>query len=100
MGMDVSEEWAEHRLSADLAKFLHGTIMLCPLLAERPAALGAITDFSFNLGLGNLRASTLRKRLNEGMVEEARRELRRWVNGGGRRLPGLVLRREAEAALL
>lgn len=27
-------------------------------------------------------------------------ELRKWVNAGGRKLRGLVLRREAEAALL
>lgn len=27
-------------------------------------------------------------------------ELRKWVMGGGRKLPGLVLRREAEIALV
>jgi len=33
-------------------------------------------------------------------VQGARLELRRWVRGGGRILPGLVLRRATEAALL
>ena len=103
-GLDVfpgrpwTQEYANLRLEQDAIRFARGTLILCPMLdGER---LCAIADFAYNLGLGNLRASTLRKRLQEGRWEAARDELRRWVNGGGRRLPGLVLRREAEAALL
>lgn len=62
--------------------------------------LTSIADFIFNLGPTKYAASTLRKRVNEGRWEDARTELRRWVYGGGRKLPGLVLRREAEATLL
>ncbi|MEY2894061.1 MAG: hypothetical protein RJA98_3969 [Pseudomonadota bacterium] len=62
--------------------------------------LAAITDFAYNLGTGALRASTLRRVINAGRWEDVPRELRKWVRGGGRVLPGLVRRREAEAALV
>lgn len=62
--------------------------------------LVAIADFIFNLGPTRYASSTLRRRVNEEDWCGARREIRRWVFGGGRKLPGLILRREAEATLL
>lgn len=62
--------------------------------------LVAISDFIFNLGPARYAASTLRRRVNDEDWCGARDEIRRWVFGGGRKLPGLVLRREAEATLL
>lgn len=97
-GRPWTQEYADMRLEQDALKFASGTMILCPDLAGN--RLCAIADFAYNLGLGNLKASTLRKRLNEGLMEDAKRELRRWVNGGGRKLPGLVVRREVEASLL
>jgi len=47
-----------------------------------------------------LQTSTLRRRVNQRDWAAASTELRRWVYGGGRVLPGLVARREAEAAWL
>ncbi len=99
-GMTVTKEWAEERLTRDVMRFMAGTLKLCPQLANSPYALAALTDFSFNLGLGRLRASTLRRRVNEGDMQSAARELMKWTRGGGRVLPGLVARRAAEAALL
>ncbi len=103
-GVDVfpgrawTQAYADQRLEQDAIKFARGTLLACPqLVGER---LCAIADFAYNLGLGALRGSTLRRRVNEGDWEAARRELRRWVRGGCRVLPGLVLRREAEATLL
>lgn len=60
----------------------------------------AIVDFTFNLGAGRLRASTLRRRVNQRDWIEAGLELRRWVLGGGKILRGLVDRRDAEVCLL
>nr|WP_246193558.1 lysozyme [Pseudoxanthomonas suwonensis] len=57
-------------------------------------------DFTFNLGAGRLQTSTLRRRVNQRDWSSAVNELRRWVYGGGKVLPGLVARREAESALL
>lgn len=63
-------------------------------------ALNAIVDFAYNLGVGRLQTSTLRKRINAGDWEGAKAQLMLWVRGGGRVLPGLVARRKAEAELL
>ena len=68
---------------------------LCPGI-ETPEQLGAVTDFCFNLGARNLKASTLRRKINEGDWDEVPEQLRRWVRANGRVLRGLVLRREAE----
>jgi lysozyme len=59
----------------------------------------ALVSFTFNLGRGNLQASTLLRRVNEGDFEGAAEEFLRWTKAGGKVLPGLVRRREAERAL-
>lgn len=97
-GRSWTQDYADQRLEWDALRFARGTMALCQKL--RDERLCAISDWSFNLGLGRLKASTLRRRVNEEQWEPARAELRKWVNGGGRKLAGLVLRREAEAVLL
>lgn len=79
--------------------YMPPTIRLCPG-ADTPGRLAALTDFAFNCGVGALQASTLRRLVNAGNWGLVPDELRKWVNGGGRRLPGLVARREAEIELL
>lgn len=80
-------------------KYMRDTIRLCPNI-DTAARLGAITDFTFNLGSGNLRVSNLRKKILAGDWEAVPAELRKWVRAGGRVLKGLVLRREAEIGYL
>lgn len=82
-----------------LNKYLPAVMTLCPGITD-PNRLAALIDFTFNLGAGNLRASTLRRKVNAGDWKAVPVELRKWVRGGGRVLPGLVKRREAEAALI
>lgn len=80
---------------------LAATLRYCPVLATEPEGrLAAIVDFTFNLGAGRLQTSTLRRRVNQRDWEAVATELRRWIYGGGKVLPGLVMRREAEVALL
>lgn len=79
--------------------FIPGVQRLCPNI-QHPEQLAAIVDFAFNLGLGRLKASTLRRKINEGDWEAVPGELRKWTRGGGRTLRGLVARREAEILLL
>ena len=96
-----SEAVAEAYLAQDLVTALQATLRHCPILAAEPEGrLAAIVDFTFNLGAGRLQTSTLRRRINQRDWLEAARELRRWVNGGGKVLPGLVTRRETEVALM
>ena len=59
----------------------------------------ALVDFAYNAGAQNLRTSTLLKKLNAGDYSGASAEFSKWVNGGGKKLPGLVKRREAERQL-
>lgn len=80
-------------------RYLPDVLRLCPGV-DTPERLAALIDFTFNLGAGNLRASTLRRRVNAGQWAEVPTELRKWVRGGGRVLAGLVKRREAEISLV
>ena len=59
----------------------------------------ALTSFTFNLGAGALRDSTLLSKLNAGDYAGAQAEFGRFVHAGGRVLQGLVRRRAAEADL-
>jgi lysozyme len=59
----------------------------------------ALVSFTFNVGCGALRESTLLRKLNGRDYAGARREFERWNKGGGRVLPGLTRRRAAEAKL-
>jgi lysozyme len=59
----------------------------------------ALVSFAYNAGLGNLRSSTLLRKLNNGDPEGAALEFHRWNRSKGKVLPGLVRRRAAEALL-
>jgi lysozyme len=97
----ISEADAEVYLARDLQSSLASTLRYCPALATEPEGrVTAIVDFTFNLGAGRLQTSTLRRRINQRDWPSAAQELRRWIYGGGKVLPGLVTRREAEAVWL
>ena len=97
----ITQAEAEAYLAQDLQVALHATLRHCPVLAtEPPQRLAAVVDFCFNLGAGRLQTSTLRRRINQRDWAEAAREMRRWVHGGGRVLPGLLARREIAAQWL
>lgn len=61
-----------------------------------PARAGALGSFAYNLGFGALSGSTLAKLVLRRDHAGASAQFQRWVYGGGRRLLGLVRRREAE----
>lgn len=93
-----TKEQAEARMSSDAALFACSASRLCP--GQVGDNLAALADFAYNLGATRLAGSTLRRKINAGDVDGAKAELRKWVRGGGKVLPGLVVRREAEAAML
>lgn len=92
----VATELLDYTLST---VFIPAVLRLCPVLATQPNKLGAIVSFTYNLGAGNLRNSTLRRRINEEKWEEAANELLKWNKAGGQVSRGLQRRREAERAL-
>jgi len=59
----------------------------------------ALVSFTYNVGVGAFSESTLLRMLNAGNYEAAGQQLLVWNKGGGRVLPGLVRRRDAEMAL-
>lgn len=60
----------------------------------------ALVDFAFNCGVGNLRNSTLLKKVRiNAPVDEIQGEFRRWNKSNGKVLQGLVTRREWEAQM-
>jgi len=59
----------------------------------------ALCSWTYNLGSGRLKTSTLRQKLNRGDYDGAGQEFLKWCMAGGRKLPGLVRRRKAELEL-
>jgi lysozyme len=92
---DIATVW----LNQDLDKFSGGVERLLPVpLNDNEHA--ALTSFAFNLGLGALEASTLRRMLLRGEFrEEVAGQFLRWNKAGGRVMSGLTRRRRAEAEL-
>ena len=62
-------------------------------------SFSALVSFCFNLGIGNLRSSTLLRRVNAGSHEDVPAQFLRWNKAGGKVYRGLTRRRQAEAAL-
>ena len=56
----------------------------------------ALVSFTFNLGSGALQRSTLRRKVNREELDDVPAEFLRWVWAGGKKLRGLVKRRQAE----
>lgn len=106
-GQDVTQEtrWtqeqADQRLELDaLAHYLAAGRISPILWLVGDNKHGAIADFNFNLGSTRYKASTLRRRIDAQDWHGAAEELEKWVYGGGKKLPGLVLRRREEARLI
>jgi Phage-related lysozyme (muraminidase) len=96
---EISEKTAILYMENEMTKCFTETIRICPILLTCPEEwLGAIMDFTYNLGTTNLQNSTLRRKINAEEWDEVPTQLSRWVYGGGRVLRGLVLRRQAEGA--
>lgn len=83
----------------DVSSFERGVLRLVPGVSGRQGAFDALVSFAFNAGLGNLQRSQIRIKANRGEWQAAADAFMSWTRGGGRVLPGLVKRREAERAL-
>ena len=94
-----SKEELVEMFKNDLANFERGVLRLVPGCVGRQGSFDALVSISFNFGLGNLQRSTIRMKANRGDWEGAAAAFRMWTKGGGKVLPGLVRRREAEIAL-
>ena len=94
---ELANEWLMRELQHN---YMAGVLKASPILIANQRLLAAITDFAYNLGVGRYRASTLKRRVDSNDLLGVETELRKWVRGGGKVLPGLVKRRQAEINLL
>ena len=96
MGDRISEYWAKELLRDDIDEAEQQVKELG--IARTEGQLDALTSFVFNLGIRRLKESTLLRVIREGgSKQQIRKEFKRWVYAGGKKLPGLVTRREWEA---
>jgi GH24 family phage-related lysozyme (muramidase) len=88
-------------LRKDLIRFERGVTMLFPMSYRFTQGMfDALCSFAFNGGVGLLQRSSVRSALLRNDKVMAGKALLKYNRGGGRILPGLVKRREAEYKLL
>ena len=97
-GMKITASDAEQILRNDLRKF-EGYVTSAVHVPLTQAQFDALVSWTFNLGPGNLKSSTMLRKLNAGDYQGAADEMLRWNKSNGKALAGLTKRREAERAL-
>ena len=95
---NISEKEADRLLYQDIARAQHSVERNIRINLTQ-GQFDALTSFTFNLGAATLQRSTLRQKINRLEHEDIPKEFMRWVYSNGRKLPGLVRRREAEIAI-
>jgi lysozyme len=96
-----TQEKADNKLHDMALQTLHEAIDASPILSYQSfEKQAAIADFIYNLGIGNYRSSTLKKRVDAMDWESARKEILRWDKANGKPLAGLTRRRKKECELL
>ena len=92
----ITQAEADTLLNRDVAHSAASVARLCSgaKLSEGQAA--ALTDFTYNLGAGTFQHSTARQFILSGDLALVPEQMLRYVRAGGRVVPGLVKRREAE----
>jgi lysozyme len=97
-GLSITATMADQILADDLRATENGVLAAI----KRPMEQGqfdAMASLAFNIGLGAFRSSSLARYFNRGEPSRAAGAFRLWVRSGGKVLPGLVRRREAERHL-
>lgn len=96
----LTGEQAVRLLRLDVLNYWNLVLDTVPTLAAYPVKAGAVTSWVYNLGPGRFRSSTMLRRLRDSRWVAAAFECRKWVYAGGRKLPGLIARREQESLLI
>lgn len=98
----ITQELADDLLLADVERFGRELLALLPMAVTWPGhRVAALVSWAYNVGLGAVKTSTLRRRLlgGNGPATVIREELPRWDKADGKVQPGLPRRRAAEVAL-
>ncbi len=94
----ISEERATELLEQEIRR-VEEVINSSVTVPLSQSQFDSMVSFAYNIGTGAFRNSTLLKKMNQSDFAAVPVELRRWVNGAGKKLPGLVRRREAEVRM-
>jgi len=94
----ISQPEADELLETDIAKF-EKYVDDNVIVELKQYQFDALVAWTFNLGVGNLRSSTMLKKLNETDYGSVPSEMKRWNKAGGKTLDGLIRRRKAEGLL-
>ncbi|MCX5518428.1 lysozyme [Kaistia defluvii] len=97
-GAVITEAKAEELLKQDLRE-AEETVSRLVKVSLNDNQFAALVSFVFNIGEKQFRGSTLLKKLNRGDYAAVPSELLKWVNDNGKRITGLVNRRNAEGGL-
>ena len=98
IGDVITQEQADEYLVNDVA---HAANAVNQMVDENmtQGQFDALCSFAFNLGIGNLKNSTLLKKLNSGDIQGAADQFLVWNKAAGKVMAGLTRRREAERTL-
>jgi len=94
----ITQEEADELLEKDVLKF-EEYVEDNVIVELDQSQFDALVAWTFNLGPGNLRESTMLKKLNDSDYASVPSEMKRWNKAGGKTLDGLIRRRNAEALL-
>ncbi len=99
-GQTITQQQADALLQKDVADAASAVERLLPGVALLPRQRDALISFCFNVGVGALETSTLRKRLiaRESTALVLKEELPRWCKGPKGPVEGLKRRRADEVA--
>lgn len=98
LGVVWTQEEAEARLVEDIAQFA-GAVERALTVPVSANEFAAMVSLAFNIGAGAFKKSTLLRLVNDGHFEAAAEQFLRWNRAGGREMPGLTRRRQAERQL-
>ena len=94
----ITQPEADELLEKDVAKF-EKYVSSNVKVELNQSQFDALVAWTFNLGVGNLRESTMLKKLNNEDYASVPSEMKRWNKAGGKTLDGLIRRRKAESLL-
>lgn len=96
-GVIWTQAQCDTRLEHDLARYTREVARAIGLAPTTSTQFDALVSFHYNTGA--IAKATLTRFHREGRFDEARAEFGKWINGGGRVMPGLIRRRAEEARL-
>lgn len=90
----IAADWQRNILQAETCvnKYANGKKL-------NQGQFDAVTSITFNAGCSQMQKSTMFRMFRDGKFTDACNQFQRWVYGGGKKLPGLVIRREKEKAM-